>query len=841
MYEGTFNDKEEKHGEGKSTFTDFEFEGTFADGSPTTGTTTYQDTYAPDNETRRRKTYKGEVNADFQPNGAGLLVYENGDRYEGVLTDNVVTGNGCLKVAPDEFTGDVVNGVQKKGVMKYGEGNYKTFDGDFDDEGKRDGQGVLVWRDGHSFEGEHKANVHTNGKYSHSNGNVFEGAFNVDGKPFGEGVLTFKSGVTYAHKKDDEASFLGQVISFMDKLDKDSNDAITKAETELTALSIWPALPEVASDKRIPAELSQSFSDIKDKAIDPVNALREIVKSIEILVEEHGETLGKVKGSVESEAATDLKNRTRFGDRWKQPASDTLNQAHLSGLASYGDTLKGLAGTNDTLKADVEGSGEVFKILDGSLDDFEGKIKSALEETDTRAALAALLLSQVTIIEERKEELAKLVEEVKELDCMPALVDANDTEKDEVFKDELEKVQAARDGIADSTTKHLALLASIFAAHTAYITANEEVSKTSLAAVVDPLTAAITKFTDVEDKLKDCESSVRSLASGDIRILRENVETFTSERANAADADSKNLLTSEIVDAITSNDQGCLEKLLTDPDHRADPNHTAPDGSIPIMLAIRTGNPDFIRVLNKHGAKTSIRDMNSHTCLWVSIEENHHNLLPVLIQCGANPNAPEDEKTGESIMHLAAKSKQGDIVDIMIENGADVNVEDKDGNSVLLAACKVLAKDCIKALVKAGAGPNARNFEGESPLHFVEDEEIMEFLIERGARPGMKDKRKQSNVSPAQIKTYKATQARFKSMSSSKNLTKTVAKNEDGWVKDSDSKVCQMCRAPFSFFNRRHHCRHCGILCCGPCSSKTVVDEKKKKQRVCDACFNKHL
>lgn len=62
-----------------------------------------------------------------------------------------------------------------------------------------------------------------------------------------------------------------------------------------------------------------------------------------------------------------------------------------------------------------------------------------------------------------------------------------------------------------------------------------------------------------------------------------------------------------------------------------------------------------------------------------------------------------------------------------------------------------------------------------------------------------------------------------------------------GWVPDEEAAACMACKKNFTTIRRRHHCRQCGGLYCGMCSSKRfpLLDRGfSDPVRVCDKCHH---
>ena len=56
---------------------------------------------------------------------------------------------------------------------------------------------------------------------------------------------------------------------------------------------------------------------------------------------------------------------------------------------------------------------------------------------------------------------------------------------------------------------------------------------------------------------------------------------------------------------------------------------------------------------------------------------------------------------------------------------------------------------------------------------------------------------------------------------------------------DDSCSACTLCASQFGLLNRRHHCRSCGFIFCGYCSTKSSLilwRGDRQELRVCDVC-----
>lgn len=165
----------------------------------------------------------------------------------------------------------------------------------------------------------------------------------------------------------------------------------------------------------------------------------------------------------------------------------------------------------------------------------------------------------------------------------------------------------------------------------------------------------------------------------------------------------------------------------------------------PLTEAIGFGREDIIRYLIEKGADINARGCISQngnsrtfppgcdfTPLIQTMVERNRNLVPLLLESGANVNTSMD---GVSPLCYAVRVSPPDIVRLLLERGADVNFQtDTVKMTALMYAVtrKPISYEILQLLCEFGANKLLQNRQGKTAIDFAEslpDEDIMNDVI----------------------------------------------------------------------------------------------------------------
>ncbi|MBV9240451.1 MAG: ankyrin repeat domain-containing protein [Acidobacteria bacterium] len=183
-----------------------------------------------------------------------------------------------------------------------------------------------------------------------------------------------------------------------------------------------------------------------------------------------------------------------------------------------------------------------------------------------------------------------------------------------------------------------------------------------------------------------------------------------------------------------------------------------PNGEHPVMMgemiavveyksklaqAVADQDKDVIRDLIANGASVNAREDASKriTPMFLAVESGDIEVVQMLLNAGAKVNVRSTSKE-TPLMRLESEATR-ELVEILIRSGAKVNVADDDGNTPLLRAAENSTSDAIAALIDAGADVNAANSDGETALMKAAsrgDIQSVRALIFAGANVNARDK-----------------------------------------------------------------------------------------------------
>jgi len=184
----------------------------------------------------------------------------------------------------------------------------------------------------------------------------------------------------------------------------------------------------------------------------------------------------------------------------------------------------------------------------------------------------------------------------------------------------------------------------------------------------------------------------------------------------------------------------------------AKPNAANRYGVTPLSIACTNGDGDLVELLLKAGADPNTTLPGGETALMTAARTGSVGAVKALLVRGGKVDAI-DERRGQTALMWAAAEGYADVVQTLVEVGADIHTRLSSGFTPLLFAVREGRTDVVRVLLKAGADVNEtipvepgrrRGYGGRVPpagatpllmavlnAHY----ELASFLLDQGANP----------------------------------------------------------------------------------------------------------
>ncbi|RDW75694.1 hypothetical protein BP5796_06515 [Coleophoma crateriformis] len=218
--------------------------------------------------------------------------------------------------------------------------------------------------------------------------------------------------------------------------------------------------------------------------------------------------------------------------------------------------------------------------------------------------------------------------------------------------------------------------------------------------------------------------------------------------------------------AVQFNDEALVRRLLVQ--HKANPNIACgrtwvrprlwadsldcpedrngfvdPENAVtyPLHEAARRGYLSIVKLLLDYHASIELKDIpGGKTALHQATDYWHNDVVQTLLEHGANVNAISD--TQDTALHVAMYSKNVSLVELFLEHGADIDAHGTLIGTVLAKAVSSKAYSWAGEFVDRGASVNARGADLTHVLITVinaAESGMIQGLLKAGADPNVRD------------------------------------------------------------------------------------------------------
>ncbi len=156
---------------------------------------------------------------------------------------------------------------------------------------------------------------------------------------------------------------------------------------------------------------------------------------------------------------------------------------------------------------------------------------------------------------------------------------------------------------------------------------------------------------------------------------------------------------------------------------------------------IKQGKLEELKELVKSGKDLFMMRVGGEPAPCIATNFHQYEILKYLINLFDCKNLV-DEKTGRNALHYAVKQSDTKIVDLLLQNGFDVNSTDLYDYTPLHHSVYNMNSDCMIILLHHGADPDCMNLKKQTPLHLAimaDNIFAINIFLEEGANLNLQD------------------------------------------------------------------------------------------------------
>jgi ankyrin repeat protein len=187
--------------------------------------------------------------------------------------------------------------------------------------------------------------------------------------------------------------------------------------------------------------------------------------------------------------------------------------------------------------------------------------------------------------------------------------------------------------------------------------------------------------------------------------------------ASGADVNAKDAAgATPLSAAVSGGHEGLIQLLLK---NKADVNSQSSSGFTALMAAVYTKQPAFCELMLTNGADVNARTTDGQSALTIAVKNGA--LADLLLNHGADPNVetqfnPERTPGRFTPLQFAVQAGNKDLATSLLAHGARIDPKNNDGWTPLFDAISHQNLALVELLLSKNANPNSKDNSGETPL-----------------------------------------------------------------------------------------------------------------------------